>query len=161
MKAGSNTGKLFTGALLMMAAGLLLSWCIRQTAGTVYPPTVNPFWQVLDWAFPWVWGLIYGCMGWGLGLVLLQAPSRLRIQALLVFCGQFLLHLLWIYLFTGLHITDWTLLLMIVLWVSVLYTVPLFGKLTPRAAWCLLPYLGWLSILAIQNAILLRMAQGF
>ncbi len=159
MKAGNNTGSLFATALFTLTAGLLLSWGVQQAAKP--QPSANPFWQVLDWAFPWVWGLMYAFMGWGLGLICLQPPSRLRLRALLVFLGQFLLHLLWIYLFTVRHNTDWSLVLMIVLWVTVLYTVLLFGKLAPRAAWCLLPYLGWLSILAIQNAILLRMAQGF
>lgn len=112
----------------------------RWYAALVKPPETPP-----DWAFPLAWTLIYILMGIALAMVIHARGSRLRGPAIALFAVQLVANLLWAPLFFGAHQLFWALVLLAVMFVLVLSTTIVFGRVRSAAAWLMVPYLAWLA----------------
>jgi tryptophan-rich sensory protein len=72
-------------------------------------------------------------------------------EALIVFLIQLILNGLWSVVFFGLKSPLYGVVVIIVLWIAILFTILKFFKLSPVAGGLLLPYILWVSFAAALN----------
>ncbi|MBR0553830.1 TspO/MBR family protein [Stakelama marina] len=124
----------------LVPAGSQNAWyaALSKPAGT--PP---------DWAFPVAWTTIYILLGLAVAMVLNARGSRLRAQALALFAVQLAANFAWTPLFFGMHRITWSLVLIAAIFLLVLAMTFVFARIRKAAAWCLVPYLIWVSYAGI------------
>lgn len=112
-------------------------------------PTFNP----PPWLFGPVWSVLYLTMAVALWLVRRDrdAGPDLRRRATALFALQFALNLSWTPLFFGLHSPGLAFVDICLLWIALLTTMLVFGRVRPLAGYLLLPYLLWVSFALVLN----------
>lgn len=144
---------LFVGTILLCeAVGL---------AGSLFTFSAIPTWYVLlqkpsfappSWIFGPVWTILYAFLGLSLALVLQNDWKRsATLSAIKVFGLQLVLNFLWSLLFFGLKSPVLGLIDIVLLWLSILWTIVLFFRLSRWSAYLLVPYFLWVSFAAILN----------
>jgi len=116
-------------------------------AGLAKPPLTPP-----DLAFPIAWSTLYLLMALAAWRATLAAPSAARWQTLWPFLAQLVANALWSILFFGLHWMGLALLDLLLLWGMIALTLRRFARVSPVAAWLLVPYLAWVSFAVYLNA---------
>lgn len=153
-----NWFKIICSLLLCLAAGGIGSFFTADAIPTWYAGLTKPYFNPPNWIFGPVWTTLYIMMGFALYRVWqkklthdkkTKIPSKKK--AIIVFLIQLLINTLWSILFFGLQNPFVALLGIIVLWKFILYTIIDFYKIDQRAAWLLVPYLGWVTFAAILN----------
>ena len=86
-----------------------------------------------------------------------EAESVLKKQALILFTVQLAVNFCWSLLFFYCESPGWAMIDIIVLWVLILITIFLFGKISSFAAWMLVPYISWVSFAMLLNFAIWRM----
>lgn len=142
------------------SAGLIGSLFVRDSISW-YRSLNRPFFAPPDWIFLPVWLILYTCMGIAAYLVWRKGVKKLEVRsALEVFLLQLIFNTAWTVVFFGLHSVAAGLLVIAVLWLAIFLTVDEFRKISPLAAFLLLPYLIWVGFAFLLNAsILLLEAQ--
>ena len=115
-------------------------------ASLVKPPLTPP-----NWIFGPVWTTLYlliAIAGWQIW-ELKRWPDALR--PLGIWWVQLILNCLWSWLFFGLHQPKLAFVAIIVLWVSILANVIVFGEIKPSAGLLLVPYLCWVGFAGWLN----------
>jgi len=111
-------------------------------------PPFNP----PNWLFAPVWTALYLMMGIALYLVWSKgADKAIKKMAIILFSVQLLLNFAWSFIFFYAHQPGWAFVEIIVMWVMILLTIFWFGKISPLAAWLLVPYISWVSFAALLN----------
>jgi len=94
---------------------LLVIWLVRLVLfgllrmGTWYKNLSKPSFNPPSWVFGPVWTLLFSLMGVALYLVWVSPASQIRTIALVLFGVQFVLNVLWSYLFFGINNSLWSL----------------------------------------------------
>ncbi len=141
----SSLGCLLLGSLSGIATGGAVNgW---------YAQIVKPSWNPPNWLFGPVWTVLYLLMGAAFALVW-NGQGKNKRMAMILFVVQFVLNLLWSFLFFALARMDLALIEIIVLWVLILLSIFSFYKLNRTAAYLLVPYLLWVSFASVLNATL-------
>ncbi|MEQ1512034.1 MAG: TspO/MBR family protein [Lysobacteraceae bacterium] len=136
-----------------LAGWILLLVGMGAVVGIVFDPNgwyadlLKPTWNPPSWLFGPVWTLLYIAMAVALWLVRREPDIEepLRQRAVALFAIQFLLNLAWTPLFFGLHSPGLAFLEICVLWIALLWTMLMFGRIRALAGYLLLPYLLWVS----------------
>lgn len=116
--------------------------------GTLEKPALNP----PSWVFGPVWTALYALMGISAFLVYQKGWNRKDVKfALGVFGVQLLLNALWSIIFFGLRQPGIACVDIVLLWISILFTMMFFAKISKPASWLLLPYLVWVSFASYLN----------
>lgn len=145
--------KLAATVLLCVILGSLGSLVTITGPGSWYALLQKPFFTPPGWVFAPMWITLFVLMGIALYLVWESGPSRREVQiAIDVFGVQFVLNVLWSFLFFGLKSPLLGLLDIIILWWLILATIVTFYRVRKGAAYLLLPYLAWVSIATALNA---------
>lgn len=119
-------------------------------------PALNP----QNWVFGPVWTALYLLMDiaaflvWRKGFARAEARREMRRAvrtALIIFGIQLVLNAAWSAIFFGAHSPGGALLTIILLWLAILATIITFYKISPAAAYLLLPYIIWVSFAAYLN----------
>jgi len=140
--------------LLCLLPGFLGSLVTMEAIPTWYANLNQPSFSPPDWIFGPVWTALYFMMGFALYFVSLKkTPESKRAQIL------FLIHLVvncaWSFVFFGLKEIGLAMVVIVLLWLMIFACTCLFCNIDKRAAYLLLPYLGWVSFaMALNNAIL-------
>ena len=144
-------------AILVAVAGGMLT-----EIGPWYRGLRKPRFQPPNWAFGPAWTVIFalaaaaGVLGWE------AAPTgaaRAWVVALFVVNGG--LNIGWSGLFFRLRRPDWALIEVGLLWLSILALILVLWPLSAGAAWCLAPYLAWVSFAALLNWRIVRLNRSF
>jgi tryptophan-rich sensory protein len=115
-----------------------------------YATLIRPDWAPPGWLFGPVWTTLYVLMGVGAWLVWRERPqdpgtAKERRRGLALFVGQLVLNGLWTWIFFAWESGAWAFVDIVVLWLLIALTIAAFGRVRPAAAWCLAPYLAWVS----------------
>ncbi|SEI84868.1 TspO and MBR related proteins [Sphingomonas sp. OV641] len=114
-----------------------------------YQSLAKPALTPPGWMFPLVWATLYVMLGLALAIILNARGARGRRLAIGLFAVQFGLNLAWTPLFFGAHrINSATIVLILMLSLAIATTVA-FGRIRPRAAWLMVPYLVWISFAGV------------
>ena len=149
-------GLLFWIGLCFAVAGLSARWTASEVTGwytTLKRPAIAP----PNWVFGPVWTLLYVLMAVAAWRAWLAGPSRARTLALALFLAQLALNLAWSWIFFSHHAVGAALAEVTVLWIAIGGTILAFIRVTPLAAWLLVPYLAWVTFAALLNAAFWRL----
>jgi len=125
--------------------------------GAWYERLKKPSWRPPNWLFAPAWTVLYlmiAVAGW---LVWRQAGLAGAGLALAVYAVQLMLNAAWSPLFFGLHRPDLGFVDIILLWMSILATIVLFGPIQSVAALLLVPYLAWVTFAGALNFAVWRL----
>lgn len=140
--------KLFLSIFLCIGVGFTSSvFTISSISGwysTLNKPSFNP----PNWIFGPVWTTLYILMGISLFLVWSKKKSKKNYNYFFIQLG---LNFFWSLIFFGLHLPLLAFVEIILLWISILYTIFEFKKISPWSAYLLYPYLAWVSFASILN----------
>lgn len=134
---------LFLSPLFLVLGFLSGALSGSGSANPWFADLVKPSLYPAPATFGIVWSLLYLLMGLALALIVTARGAAGRSLAISVFILQFALNLAWSPLFFALHLIQAALVLLVVLDVTVIACVLLFGRIRPLAAGLLLPYLAW------------------
>lgn len=111
------------------------------------PPLTPP-----DWLFPVVWTALFILMGIASYLVWKSGgPSRMVRAALAVYAVQLAFNFFWSIIFFDLGLYLFAFAWLVVLWGLILAATVLFHRLSPAAAYLMVPYLLWVAFAGYLN----------
>ncbi len=140
---------LFGFVILSEGAGIIGSVFTFSSIPSWYVFLARPSFAPPNVVFGPVWTTLYLLMGIAAFLVWRKGIGRSEVkQALAVFMLQLALNAFWSILFFGLHSLLGAVIEIVFLWVSIVWTIALFWRLSKTAAWLLVPYLLWVSFAA-------------
>lgn len=142
---GNSILKLIGSILLCLSAGIIGKMAVRPESLIWYDYLVKPEFTPSSWIFATVWIILYLLMGLSLFMVLYTENSTQKKYALIIFGVQLFLNALWFPVFFGLRSIMGGFFVIILLWISIFLTFYKFYKLSPKAAYLLIPYLLWVS----------------
>ena len=124
-------------------------------AGPWYDGLAKPWWRPPRWLFAPAWSVLYftiAVSGWLVWRKAGLAPAPFGIYAL-----SLCFNAAWSACFFGLRRMDIAFGDVLLLWLSIVATIAVFYPIERRAAFLLLPYLGWVSFAACLNFTIWRM----
>lgn len=131
--------------------GLFTANSVKTWYTTIQKPSFNP----PNWVFAPVWNTLYILMGIALFLVWAKSAEVPNARkAMLIFYLQLALNVSWSAVFFGLQSIAGAMVIIIVLWCSILWTIVVFRKVSAAAPWLLVPYIIWVSFAAMLNGAL-------
>lgn len=140
--------KLVIAIIFCELAGVLGSVFTAPAINSWYVSLAKPSFNPPNWVFGPVWTALFLLMGIALFLVW---NSKSHGQSLRVFVLQLILNVFWTVIFFGLENPFLALIEIGLLWLSIIWTVMEFQKVSKTAAYLLLPYLFWVSFAAVLN----------
>lgn len=118
-----------------------------------YADLEKPFFSPPNWVFGPVWTTLYFLIGVSLFLIWQSKGNKKeKTTALTYFAIQLVLNLLWTPIFFGLQSPIFGLITILLLVFFIIRTMQSFMKISPIAAWILIPYLLWVSFATLLNA---------
>ncbi len=142
--------------VLSLLAGAIGSLFTFQSIPGWYASLQKPWFNPPNWVFGPVWTLLYILMGSAAYLVYEKGLKNKEVRsALEVFGIQLAFNAAWSIAFFGLRSISGGLVIIALLWLSIVWTMILFWKLSRNAAWLLSPYILWTSFAALLNLSLL------
>ncbi|HET9012313.1 MAG TPA: TspO/MBR family protein [Gemmatimonadaceae bacterium] len=150
---GSRSWMALLGWVALAATAGAVGGFASRDAGVFYAALAKPVWAPPGWLFGPVWSALYLLMGVAAWLVWRAQPATPADRAsrrlgLALFVGQLGLNALWTWLFFAWRQGALAFVEIALLWLAVAITTWHFGRVRPLAAWCLVPYLGWVSFAA-------------
>ena len=138
--------------LLCEIAGSLGSLVTVTGPGSWYAGLAKPFFTPPGWVFAPVWITLFLLMGAALYLVWQEGTGNREVRTALVLFGvQFLLNIIWSFLFFGLRSPLLGLADIVLLWLAIAATIVAFYRVKRKAAYLLLPYLVWVTLAMALN----------
>lgn len=151
---------------IVVAAGsafvVALAGGLATRIGPWYRQLAKPSWQPPDWLFGPAWTAIFALIAvsgvhawWDFP----PGAARQTIIALFVING--VLNVLWSVLFFTMRRPDWALVEVAFLWLSIVVLIVFMAPYSPSGAWCLVPYLLWVSFASVLNWKIVRLNAPF
>jgi tryptophan-rich sensory protein len=136
--------------LICAGLGALSGFSTVDAINGWYQTLRKPGWNPPNSVFGPVWTVLYVLMGNSAALVWNSHHSDKK-KALGIFIIQFILNLLWSFIFFGQQNIVLALADIIALWVMIVITIIYFYRINRVAAWLLFPYLLWVSFATALN----------
>ncbi len=130
----------------------LLSGIFAGNSGAIYktlelPPLAPP-----GWVFPVVWTILYALMGIAAYLISQSTADQKQIQnALRVYGIQLFVNFMWSIIFFNLQWLGFSVVVILLLDLLVIFMILLFYRINKCAAYLLLPYLAWILFATYLN----------
>lgn len=141
--------------LLPLLAGAVGSAFTMPAIPGWYAGLAKPSFSPPNWVFGPVWTTLYILMGLALFLVVREGiGSPQKRTAAGLFAVQLGLNVLWSVVFFGLQSPAGAFIVIIALVSALSATLVAFRKVSPAAAWLLVPYLCWTSFATLLNAMI-------
>ncbi len=123
-----------------------------QSIPTWYATLIKPSFTPPNWLFGPVWTTLFALMGVSTFLVYEGMTKRNSARtALYAFDAQFIINVLWSFLFFGLRSISLGLIDILALWIAIAITIFMFYKISKLSALLLVPYIVWVSIATLLN----------
>ncbi len=135
-------------AFVYVVSGIVTASTVGDWYQTLRKPTFNP----PDWLFTPVWSVLFLMIALGGWMAWRAAAGRQRRAVVSSFGVQLGLNCLWSILFFGLQWIGAALVEIVVLWVSILWTIRVFWSIDRRAALLFVPYACWVAFAIVLNA---------
>ena len=149
--------KLLVSIVVCQLAGLIGVLFTSPAIPSWYAGLRKPPFSPPNWLFGPVWSLLYLLMGVALYLVWAKKETSQKKTALKFFGLQLVFNSLWSIIFFGLRSPALALVEIILLWILIALTINKFLGLSKKAAYLLLPYLGWVSFASVLNLAIVRL----
>lgn len=145
--------KLFISILIQLLIGGISGYFTASGVEGWYAAANKPWFNPPNWIFAPVWTTLYILMGIALYLVWKNDTIKISAKqlAIIVFAVQLILNFFWSLIFFKLQQPGWAFAEIIAMWLAIIATILLFGKISSAAAWLLVPYICWVSFAAVLN----------
>lgn len=144
--------KLITAIVVSELAGIIGSIFTSSAIPTWYTTLAKPALNPPSYIFGPVWTTLYALMGIAAFLIWKKGWDRRDVRkALGVFLFQLVLNAAWSIIFFGLHSPLWALVDITLMWLTIVWTMVLFYKISKPAMWLLVPYILWVSFASYLN----------
>jgi len=150
-----NTAKFIFCVILCELVGSIGAVFTAMSVKTWYLQINKPSFNPPNWLFAPVWGILFFLMGVSLFLVWQKKGQKPIKKAITVFSVQFLFNIAWSMAFFGFHSPLAGLIVIIVLWLAIIWTMIEFYKISKPAGLLFTPYLLWSTFAAFLNATIL------
>lgn len=148
----SKTLKLIISIAIPLAVGAVAGLFTSSGVDGWYANANKPSFNPPNWIFMPVWTTLYLLMGIAMYLVWRSDVNReLKRTALTFYAIQLTLNFFWSFIFFEMKQPGWAFAEIILMWLMIVATIIWFRKLSPTAAWLLLPYLAWVSFASVLN----------
>ena len=138
--------------LLAELAGLFGSFFTLPSIATWYSSLVKPWFTPPSWVFGPVWILLYALMGIAAAIIWNSEKSKIRETALRIYFVQLAFNISWSIVFFGLNQPFLGFVNIVILWISIIFTIQQFGKISKTSANLMVPYLLWVTFATALNA---------
>jgi len=147
-----KAGGIIVAIVVCELAGIIGSLFTTPSIPGWYAGLVKPSFNPPAWVFAPVWTTLYAMMGLAAWLIYEKGLKRPEVKkALTVFAVQLVLNTLWSIVFFGAHQLLGAVIVIVLLWAMILWTILLFRKISRPAAWLLVPYILWVSFASVLN----------
>lgn len=147
-----NLGKLIVSIVATLSIGAAGSYFTIAEIKGWYTTLVKPSFNPPNYIFGPVWTSLYILIGIAFYLIWKSTlPTIKKKKAILFFIIQLVANFFWSILFFNQHQIGWALIDIIVLWISILFTIFFFAKINTTSAWLLVPYISWVSFALLLN----------
>lgn len=146
--------------LLITYAAAAVGGAATARAGAFYAELVRPAWAPPGWVFGPVWSLLYTLMAVAVWRVWCVRGARGARAALGLYAGQLAVNALWSWLFFAWRLGGIAFAEILLLAGLVLGLISRFRRVSPVAAWLLVPYLAWVVFAAALALALWRLNPG-
>jgi len=144
--------KLVISILIPLLVGAISGFFTMSGVNGWYAVANKPWFNPPNWIFAPVWTTLYVLMGIALFLVWRSdADKAIKQTAIALFVIQLTLNFFWSIIFFRLQQPVWAFAEIILMWIMILLTIIWFGKISPAAAWLLVPYISWVSFASVLN----------
>jgi len=124
-------------------------WYLSLVKSGLTPPGI---------VFSIAWTILYLLLGFALYLIIKSARKESeKMPGYILFGLQVLLNAAWSYLFFGLHMTAFALLVLLALFIVASWMARVFANLDRRAMALVIPYLLWMMFAFYMNAYIVLM----
>ena len=148
----SNTLKLILSIIICQAAGLIGTIFTMDSIPTWYAALNKPSFNPPNWLFGPVWTVLYLMMGISLFIVWKEdLKNKIVKSAFIIFMIQLFLNTIWSVVFFGMQSISGGLIIIVLLWLMILFTIIKFMKISRVAGILLIPYLLWVSFATFLN----------
>ena len=142
--------KILVASTISLSLGLASGFSTISSINNWYQFIEKPSFNPPNWIFGPVWTVLYIAMGVSFALVW-NAGHAAKKRALTVFGIQFILNLLWSFLFFNQHWLGLAFAEILIMWSLIILTIKLIYPIHKAAAYLLIPYLLWVSFASILN----------
>jgi tryptophan-rich sensory protein len=144
--------RLSVSILIPLLIGFTSSFFTVTGVGSWYKTINLPSWNPPSWVFGPVWTTLYILMGISFYLIWISnADQRLKKIAVALFFIQLVLNFFWSFIFFNLHSPGLAFAEILILWAAIFFTIIVFAGISKKAAWLLVPYIGWVSFASVLN----------
>jgi translocator protein len=139
---------LLISILIALLAGAIGGFLGNSSAG--YANLIKPEFSPPAALFPIVWTILYILMGISAYIIYIS-DSKEKTKALTLYAAQLIVNSLWTFFFFNLGWILFSFIWLLFLLILVIATACQFYKISPLAAYLLIPYIIWLIFAAILN----------
>lgn len=148
----NKISKLVVSILVCQLAGIIGSVFTAPAIPTWYAQLKKPIFTPPSWLFAPAWITLFFLMSISLYLIWSRGLDKKQVRnSLIIFAVQLILNILWSLLFFGLRSPLLGLIDIVLLWFAILATILNFYRISPKAAFLLIPYILWVSFAALLN----------
>lgn len=137
---------------LCIGAAYVPSLAAFVTDPLFYGALKQPWGSPPPWVFGPVWMILYAMIGWAHFEYSKETSGYDKTNGQRLYVAQLVLNATWSLAFFGLRDPKLALLNIVLLWVAIVATMIVFGRVSKRAPWLMLPYLLWVSFATYLNA---------
>jgi len=145
--------KLIISVGICVLGGFAGSFFTASSVNSWYAALRKPVLNPPSWIFAPVWTILYVMMGVSAFLIWKQGLGNDNVKtALTIFILQLALNFAWSPAFFGMKSPLMGLVIIVLMWCAILFTIVLFHRVSHPAAYLLAPYLIWVSFATYLNA---------
>lgn len=124
---------------------------------TWLPSLIQPSFMPPNWLFGPAWTILYILMGLAAAWIWKKRKNKKARTALWIYAAQLFFNFIWTPVFFGAHSLFWGLIIIVILWGLIIFTMLKFYALDKKAGWILLPYLAWVTFATVLNFAIWRL----
>lgn len=154
----TKTVKLIISIAIPLAVGGVAGFFTSSSVNGWFQSLNKPSFNPPSWLFGPVWTTLYILMGIAFYLVwVAPADEQLKRRAQAFYFIQLALNFAWSFIFFSAKQPGWAVVDIVLLWVMILATILQFRRISPAAAWLLVPYICWVSFATVLNTAIWRL----
>jgi translocator protein len=142
--------KLIIAILIPLCLGALAGYATTQNIPTWYAFLSKPNFTPPNYLFGPVWTSLYIMMGIASYLIW-KSNNLLKKRALILYIVQLTLNFSWSFVFFYFHQLGGAMIVIVLMWLFILFTIISFFKINKISAYLLIPYLLWVSYASALN----------
>jgi tryptophan-rich sensory protein len=142
--------KLLLSILVVQSAGLVGSLFTFSAIPTWYAYLNKPSFSPPNWVFGPVWTTLYTMIGISFYLILIRTNKK-NSWAIKLFGLHLILNALWSIIFFGAKNLGLAFAEIVILWLSIIYMIKNYCKISRWSSYLLIPYLMWVSFASVLN----------